>query len=159
MYLTSYKTLKLHLLGLPYIDKARSSSSSYYYTKQSIKKIWPNTKIHTHRFRAQELCESRGGRPGLPVPNSPYGHYGRKATLNLNIYSELINWPDRFTPASHCHPTFLPPPHSYPPLPFPQTPNIIPPTTAYPRLDSADRGMGTNSNTGLRHPSFNHCPI
>ena len=21
--------------------------------------------------RAQELCESRGGRPGLPVPNSP----------------------------------------------------------------------------------------
>ena len=22
-------------------------------------------------FRAQELCESRGGRPGLPVPNSP----------------------------------------------------------------------------------------
>ena len=23
--------------------------------------------------RAQELCESRGGRPGLPVPNSPYG--------------------------------------------------------------------------------------
>ena len=24
-------------------------------------------------FRARELCESRGGRPGLPVPNSPYG--------------------------------------------------------------------------------------
>ena len=23
-------------------------------------------------FRAQELCDSRGGRPGLPVPNSPY---------------------------------------------------------------------------------------
>ena len=34
--------------------------------------------------RAQELCESRGGRPGLPVPNSPYGVCGRKATLNLN---------------------------------------------------------------------------
>ena len=32
--------------------------------------------------RAQELCESRGGRPGLPVPNSPYGLCGRKATLN-----------------------------------------------------------------------------
>ena len=31
--------------------------------------------------RAQELCESRGGRPGLPVPNSPYGLCGRKATL------------------------------------------------------------------------------
>ena len=26
--------------------------------------------------RAQELCESRGGRPGLPVPNSPYGLCG-----------------------------------------------------------------------------------
>ena len=31
---------------------------------------------------AQELCESRGGRPGLPVSNSPYGLCGRKATLN-----------------------------------------------------------------------------
>ena len=32
-------------------------------------------------FRAQELCESRGGGPGLPVPNSSYGLCGRKATL------------------------------------------------------------------------------
>ena len=36
------------------------------------------------RSRAQELCESRGGRPGLPVSNSPYGLCGREATLNLN---------------------------------------------------------------------------
>ena len=35
-------------------------------------------------LRAQELCKNRGGRPGLPVPNSPYGHRGRKATLTLN---------------------------------------------------------------------------
>ena len=35
--------------------------------------------------RAQELCESRGGRPGLPVPNSHYGLCGRKATLNCSI--------------------------------------------------------------------------
>ena len=35
-----------------------------------------------HR-RAQELCESRGGRPGLPVPNSPDGLCGRKETLNF----------------------------------------------------------------------------
>ena len=35
-------------------------------------------------IRAQELCESRGGRPGLPVPNNPYGLCGRTATLNLN---------------------------------------------------------------------------
>ena len=32
----------------------------------------------------QELCESRGGRPGLPVTNSPYGLCGRKATLSSN---------------------------------------------------------------------------
>ena len=34
--------------------------------------------------RARELCESRGGRPGFLVPNSPYGLCGREATLNLN---------------------------------------------------------------------------
>ena len=27
----------------------------------------------SHVSRAQQLCESQGGRPGLPVPNSPYG--------------------------------------------------------------------------------------
>ena len=35
-------------------------------------------------FRAQELCESRGGRRGLRVPYSPYGLCEHKATLNLN---------------------------------------------------------------------------
>ena len=34
--------------------------------------------------RSQELCESGGGRPGLPVPNIPYDLRGRKTTLNLN---------------------------------------------------------------------------
>ena len=29
--------------------------------------------------RAQELCESRGGRPGLPGSNKPYGFCERKA--------------------------------------------------------------------------------
>ena len=38
--------------------------------------------------RAQELCGCRGGRPGLPVPNSPCGLCGRKATLNLDLNSE-----------------------------------------------------------------------
>ena len=33
-------------------------------------------------YRAPELCESRGSRPGLPVPDSPYGLCGRKVTLN-----------------------------------------------------------------------------
>ena len=37
----------------------------------------------SYSHRAQKLCESRGGRPGLPVPNSPYGLCGRKATLNI----------------------------------------------------------------------------
>ena len=32
-------------------------------------------------FTAQELCESWGGRPGLPVPNSPYGLCGHKAAF------------------------------------------------------------------------------
>ena len=32
--------------------------------------------------RASELCQSRGGRRGLHVPNNSYGLYGRKATLN-----------------------------------------------------------------------------
>ena len=32
-----------------------------------------------------DLCGSRCGRPGLLVPNSPYGFYGRKATLNSNL--------------------------------------------------------------------------
>ena len=34
-------------------------------------------------LQSSELCESGGGRPGLPVPNSPYGLCGCKATLNL----------------------------------------------------------------------------
>ena len=28
-------------------------------------------------IRAQERCESGGGRPGLPIPNSPYDLCGR----------------------------------------------------------------------------------
>ena len=33
------------------------------------------------RLRAQKPCESRGGRPGLPVPNKAAGFCGRKVTL------------------------------------------------------------------------------
>ena len=45
-------------------------------------------------FSAQELCESRSGRPGLSVPNCPYSLCGRKASLNLNIVlSEKGYWP------------------------------------------------------------------
>ena len=45
-----------------------------------VKQHWTRT---LGPFRAQEVCESRGGRSGLPGPNSPYGLCGRKATLNL----------------------------------------------------------------------------
>ena len=44
--------------------------------------------IYSHTGRAQELCESRGGRPGLPVPNKPTVSVGRKATLNQRIPDE-----------------------------------------------------------------------
>ena len=40
------------------------------------------SNIEMNARRAQELCERRGARPGLPVPNSPYGLCGHKATLN-----------------------------------------------------------------------------
>ena len=43
-------------------------------------------------FRAQELCEGRGGRPGLPVSDSPCGHCGRKAILNLNMNHDGWWW-------------------------------------------------------------------
>ena len=41
------------------------------------------------QFRAQELCESRGGRLGLPVPKSRCGLCGRKATLNFKARDVL----------------------------------------------------------------------
>ena len=46
-----------------------------------------------HASRAQELCESRGGHPGLPVHNSPYSLCRRKVTLNLNLnmYDEQVD--------------------------------------------------------------------
>ena len=39
-------------------------------------------KATLNRHRALELCESRGGRPGLPAPNCPDGLCGREATLH-----------------------------------------------------------------------------
>ena len=44
--------------------------------------IFPLGVASNVSLSAQELCESRGGRHGLPVPRiSPYGLCGRKATL------------------------------------------------------------------------------
>ena len=49
----------------------------------------------TWPIRVQELCESRGGRPGLPVPNSPYGLCGHTATVNLG--AGIAQWLERRT--------------------------------------------------------------
>ena len=46
-----------------------------------------DVKQHERRSegsRAKDLCESRGGRSGLPVPDSPYALCERKASVNLN---------------------------------------------------------------------------
>ena len=51
-------------------------------------------RVHllTRRHRTQELCESRGGRPGIPFPNKPYGFCGHKATLKqMANHPELRN--------------------------------------------------------------------
>ena len=37
------------------------------------------------------MCEGRGGRPGLPVPNSLYGLCGHKATLLLLLKLLLLS--------------------------------------------------------------------
>ena len=52
-----------------------------------------STACRKSSFRVQELCESRGGRPGRPVPNSPYGLCGRKATLDHKRQSAGAEWP------------------------------------------------------------------
>ena len=44
-------------------------------------------------LRAQELCESRGGHPGLSVPNSPYGPCGRKANSPYGPCGRKANSP------------------------------------------------------------------
>ena len=42
-------------------------------------------------IRAQELCESPGELPALPVPNGLYGLCGRKTTLTERLVAELRN--------------------------------------------------------------------
>ena len=49
---------------------------------QQLSASYKLSDVQSSARRAQELCENRGGRPGLPVPSSPYHLCGRKATLN-----------------------------------------------------------------------------
>ena len=48
----------------------------------------------------QELCESRGGHPGLPIRNSAYGLCGCKATLQDE--GQLMMWLDHHLLSSWC---------------------------------------------------------
>ena len=52
--------------------------------------LFLNELLLVAKKRIQGLCEIRGGRPGLPVPNSPYGLSGHRATLNLNVTKNEI---------------------------------------------------------------------
>ena len=45
-----------------------------------------------HSVRTQKLCQSRGGRPGLPVPNSPYW------LIDVRLYSAIL----RSLEQTHC---------------------------------------------------------
>ena len=52
-----------------------------------VRTVSVDSKQHRiQRYRAQELHESRGGRPGLPIPSSPYSFCERKATLKSNFF-------------------------------------------------------------------------
>ena len=44
-----------------------------------------------HSVRAQELCERRGGRPGLPVPDNPYDLCGCQAALNNILVRRILD--------------------------------------------------------------------
>ena len=73
---------KLCRSKLPYLLVAKTRWLIQVRTKKRKKNHTKFGFYTLHRFRVQELCESRGGRPGLPGPNKPYGFCGRKATLN-----------------------------------------------------------------------------
>ena len=49
-----------------------------------------STACRKSSIRAQELCESRGGRPGFPVLNSPYGLCVRKTTLEHSVRAQEL---------------------------------------------------------------------
>ena len=64
------------------VEGVGSNMPLYHYREASHYLTSPCVFVTAHRQSSVELCESRGGRPGLPVHNSPYGPCGCKATLN-----------------------------------------------------------------------------
>ena len=63
--------------------KKEKKNHSFTLTHESItEELKPAVEVtHTSEHRSCVKVDG-GGRPGLPVPNSPYGICGRKATLN-----------------------------------------------------------------------------
>ena len=48
------------------------------------------------KLRILELCESRGGRPGFPVPDSHYGLSGHEVTLlNERLFESTYSMSDK----------------------------------------------------------------
>ena len=55
-----------------------------------IENIVPNMLLASEDIKQkQNENESRGGRPGVPVPNKPYGFCGRKAALNQTDHGHM----------------------------------------------------------------------
>ena len=71
----------LHSAVINYVTEGALLISVHMFTENA-----PIVKMY-FRHRAQEVCESRGGRPGLPVPNNPYGFCRRKATFEEAVYN------------------------------------------------------------------------
>ena len=74
------------LLTLTSTENLKTTPAAYVQVTEFLSERTTMKKIRDSltASKAQELCESGGGRPGFPVPNSPCGLCGRKATLNLN---------------------------------------------------------------------------
>ena len=85
-------------------EQTRVSEQRHYTTLAVVSLVWTTAKKQgepgtrsspsmstadsVFSSKASELCES----PGLPVPNSPYGLYGRKARLDLNFQGFNALW-------------------------------------------------------------------
>ena len=74
----AFVNVHVHIADHPLISKRGNATTTT--TKTTATATTAMSAIN----KAQELCDNGGGRPGFPVPNSPYGLCGRKATLNLN---------------------------------------------------------------------------
>ena len=75
--------------GLPMTLTISYDTGFMWYIRQNSPTRKRETTYNTAKHRTQDLCESPGGRPGLSVPNKPYGFGGRKATLNLEPLNSL----------------------------------------------------------------------